>query len=339
MEGWYYFGVGATILIAVYLIGLLLQRPDLSRERRIAAMLLAWLAFVIYFSWGRDSALFTWIWPHAPVLNVMRVWPRLNIVLVPAITLLLALALSYYLRVLQAGRTGASREPVILLAATAGAILAVLGGQAYFVTQRIFSSYWETYFKLGDLDWPLVRNFDERFFVVMTVLAGALLLAYLLSARRSGSFIATPIVLGGVLAVTFVDLFVLSNFQWSRPYVAQHHTRPSIAAALREDFNRPRVLQSGTVDPFSRVQNVGLVENFGFIRHANFFRRFFDAAGKPQQTAAPDQVAATQRLYGADRRAQRLFVTGRIDYAMPAEFMADVDATAAAANPAIELLG
>ena len=76
MEGWYYFGIAATILIGFYGFSVLANFGVTSRDRLLLTMLSAWLALVNYFSWSGESALFTWVWHHLPVLNQMRVGPH-----------------------------------------------------------------------------------------------------------------------------------------------------------------------------------------------------------------------------------------------------------------------
>jgi hypothetical protein len=341
MEGWYYFGMAPALLIFIHLLSLVSHGR--RRDRQLLLLVLPWLAFVIYFTWGRDSAVFTWVWQHTPVVNQMRAWSRMNVILVPVIGLLLALALSTYLRVLETQTKEDASEPVIFLLPVV--ICVIVTVQGYMLHNRVFSPYWELYFKTGVstgldtalLPWSMLRNFDERYFVAMTVIAGGVLVGMLLLSRRTRCF-SRAVSLTAIVTVSAIDLFPLSSLQWHYPPVEEHRMRISITGLLKEGFSQPRLMTAGTVDPTEMRQYVGLLENWGFVRHATFYLKFFDLNGTPLPTTTPEEVVAAKRLYGADARAQRLFFSKRIDYTTPVKFMADVDEAASTAEPAVDIL-
>ena len=54
MEGWYYFGMPAALLIATYLCCLAMRSFGFERHRGIALWIVGWLAVVTYYTWGAD---------------------------------------------------------------------------------------------------------------------------------------------------------------------------------------------------------------------------------------------------------------------------------------------
>jgi hypothetical protein len=205
-----------------------------------------------------------------------------------------------------------------------------------------FSEYWTFYFKGGGpetaiygLPWSSVRRFDERFFLCVTGLSFGVLATPVVLVRRMD---LRALALAMITIMSLIDLFPVSSFQW---FVASGQQRQRQmekgVSRLRDGLDRPRVLTSGTVDPFNGKENVGLLDNWGFIRHARFYSQYFDRNGAPRPAVPADQIAAARRLYGADARAERLFVTTLIGYSTPADFIADVDATAATAKPALRV--
>jgi hypothetical protein len=337
MEGWYYFGMMAALLIAGYLLTLRFV-AGAERERRLILIVLVWMAVVIYFTWGRDSILFSWIWAHLPVINRMRVWPRINIILVPAITLILAFALTFFLGVLENAKEN-RRNVFSFLIATAVTAAAAFSAQAFMVRNSWFSVYWPAYFKLGaskGLDLGLagewLRNFDERFFPLMTVVSFAVLAGLMLFACKGRVTRVTALV--AILLVSLMDLYPVSSFQW--PYRATPASaKASVEKMVRAAFDRPRVIGPGTIDPFTGTQNVGLLDNWDFQRHASVYARYFDRDGQPLASVDADTITAAKQFYGADERAQRLFLSSTSAHSDVGAFMADVEAMQASSNPKI----
>jgi hypothetical protein len=334
MEGWYYFGVATTLLIGSYFCCVMVGRGVAARHRRIALMVLVWGLLVTYFTWGADSILFTAVWHHVPVLDQMRVWGRLNIVLIPALALLLAFALQHFLLLLENAR----KRPAgarIFVTALAVLSIGIFAAQVYMAATRIFDEYWGTYFKSPSVNWSnasglaqlLSYPFNENYFAAMTVLsAGSLFALWLLALRRLSPIRPAPVV-ASVIALSVVDLFYVANFQWAFPFYHVDVARISASGLVNAGFGKPRRLAGNTVDPVGYAHNVGVLDNWNFMRHANIFGRFFDAHGEPQPGVPPAEIAAARRLYGADERAQRIFFTSHIDFNSPGDFIADVDAT------------
>lgn len=325
-EGWYYFGMITTLLVAIFLINLITGTIKERRECIIGAVLVAWISIVTYFTWGRDSVLFTFVWHKVPVLDQLRVWARMNIILVPGISLLLALALRAFLR--QYERLRLSHWHFLLFALT----IIIIAAQFFLIVQRsdpyywnsYWNFYWNYYFKGGA--WPLMQNFDERYFILMTLVSSTLI-AVIVSLGYRGGIKHKSIVCAAIVAVSALDVGFVSNVQWSIPFVKQSPAES--IAKIQNEFNKSRVLQSGTVDPEFGTQYAGALENWGFKRHMDFYGRYFNRNGNPVDSVAPAEIAAVVRLFGADKSAQRLFVSQRIDYQSPLEFMSDVDRTAA----------
>src|SRR5262249_44321633 len=169
--------------------------------------------------------------------------------------------------------------------------------------------------------------FNENYFAAMTVLsAGSLFALWMRVLRRLSPIRPAPVV-ASVIALSVVDLFYVANFQWAFPFYHVDVARISASGLVNAGFGKPRRLAGNTVDPVGYAHNVGVLDNWNFMRHANIFGRFFDAHGEPEPGVPPAEIAAARRLYGADERAQRIFFTSHIDFNSPGDFIADVDAT------------
>ena len=346
MEGWYYFGMPAALLIATYLCCLAMRSFGFERHRGIALWIVGWLAVVTYFTWGADSALFRFIWHHVPVLDQMRVWPRLNIVLVPAIACLFALAFSFFVGVVRSARKRWTRETTVFIAICATLAVLVLAIQIFMIWNHITDNYWHDFYacatcEAGVARWPqslLAHRLPRIFFPVMTVLAATSVLVVVLQARRWRRSNWPTVLAAMIWTLSIFDLFYISNTQWPRLPMDAGVRRERDAFASLVSFAEPRRLEWGHVNPFNRHHGVGLLYGLGFIRHEQFYLQYFDAYdGLARRDVPEDQVAAARRFFGVDQSGKRLYLTSRIDYTTPVDFMADVDASMASGGATVEI--
>jgi hypothetical protein len=332
MEGWYYFGMPTTLLIGTYLCCLPVRSCRFERHRAIALGIFAWFAVVTYFTWGADSALFRFAWHHVPVLDQMRVWPRLNIVLVPAIACLLALAFSFFVGVVRTANESWTRQATLFVVICTALTILILMIQIFMIRHDYINDYWREYFACPSCGWRgwrklILAHFDLRIFVVMTVTAAMVLIVPVALARHWRS--NRPQMLAITICIlSVIDLFFISNAQWPYPLYSKRVTNETLDTLVNGSFAEPRKFTQSLADPTAHFSSVGLVAGWGFIRHENFFLQYFKADGSARSDVAQEQIAAATRFFGADQDAKRLFLTTRIDYASPVDFIEDVDATA-----------
>jgi hypothetical protein len=108
-EGWYFFSIAAFLIVLVYIfsfprMGQVKISPSKTspsthpQPASPAAMLflVVWMVIISYISYGKDSELFKLLWQIMPGFSSLRVWGRLNIILVPLIAWLLSLSYSFF---------------------------------------------------------------------------------------------------------------------------------------------------------------------------------------------------------------------------------------------------
>jgi hypothetical protein len=334
MEGWYYFGMPATLLIGTYFCCLPVRAFGFERHRAIALWIFGWFIVVTYFTWGADSALFRFVWHHVAVLDQMRVWPRLNIVLVPAIACLLAFAFSFFIGVVDNAREGWRRQTTLFVAIFATLCVAIMAVQAFLIWSEVRNEYWRDYFACRSCAWEGWRqlvfdHFDERFFGVMTVLAAIALIGAVGLARYLGSSNWPKTLAGAICILSVIDLWYISNAQWPYHRYNKFVGSETLTDVVNGSLSQPRKLTPNLADPTAHHDSVGLVDGWGFIRHGIFFSQYFRLDGSARPDVSQDQIMAATRFFGADQNAKRLFLSSRIDVASPHDFVADVDATAA----------
>src|SRR5262249_55216961 len=105
-EGWYFFSLASVWVIAASL--------GWRRPRAMGAtLLLGWIAVVVSITYGARSPLFAVLWGHVPGFSRLRVWARLNIVLLPVIAWFLAHAYSRLEEILSTPRRSPERRRAV----------------------------------------------------------------------------------------------------------------------------------------------------------------------------------------------------------------------------------
>ena len=105
----------------------------------------------------------------------------MNIIDVPIIALLLAMAMRHFMHTVSNPELMRSRKAIWMVAALLGLVLAILYMQRYLIAQGLIDSYWTNYFKHADpafskrtiIHVTLKEFFDERFFLATCALIGS----------------------------------------------------------------------------------------------------------------------------------------------------------------------
>ncbi len=286
-EGWYYFSVLGLLLAALYLAS---GSPGSAVAR---VFFLAWIAFVSAITYGRDSPLFRLAWEIVPGFSRLRVWGRLNIVLVPILAWLLARA---YVDFESLTRSRALRW----LGWLSAIYLGVLAGQAYFFAHRVEDFYW----------WKYLRRFNGlecRFLwfglADFVALAALLALADRLTATSKARW-AVALALVGLAAA---DMSAVGSRMWTIPRAASERRVLHLDRAAGDSLGESRQNVHGTIMSGSRF-SVGVEPDWYFQRYVGFL-----SSHRAEQRAV-------DRLLGVTGR-RRLFFTRSIEISSVRSFL------------------
>jgi hypothetical protein len=331
-EGWYYFGIINVMLVALAVA----RRP----RNPLPWLLLAWVAIISYITYGKSSYLFAFLWHYVPPYSSLRVWGRMNIILVPILAWLVAIAYQHF-ESLVAGRDPEhehehERErsrwnwrPLVLLSAIAGAILAA---QFYVRGHGWHDEYWVRYYTgwitLGYSVFALLKYLEgwglqtgltqaqmmdigERVFMaaaVVSFLALAFMLLLSPWLRRSSAW-GARIVLTMTVAIAAIDMWIVGPWAWAYAVLPALPRQPyQIAQRNAQSFIVPRIAYPGMSPdgPFA----VGFMPNWYFERYVRFRR---EGQREPE--------AMNQLLGMVDGR--KVLFSERIDHASIQAFLDD----------------
>jgi len=163
-EGWYFFSIAGLLLILLYMFtgkavrhegkgldgGREISTSRDHSELWIKLFFIIWICIITYISYGRHSYLFKLLWNYMPGFSSLRVWGRLNIILVPILAWLLSIAYasleSTFFKKKEANRDKRSLlvAPVTVLIAVYTIVLLI---QIYFYHNNIQDRLWPIYFE------------------------------------------------------------------------------------------------------------------------------------------------------------------------------------------------
>jgi hypothetical protein len=207
--------------------------------------------------------------------------------------------------------------------------------QHFLYRNQLFDSYWTFYFKQGGeaasaawgKPWQHVRNFDEKRFLVYTLTACLALTGLWLAARKwpHASFWRS-LALIIFFAISAREMFYISNYQWMYLPSSKNPVKFDPPALIRANFDKARSIAGWSTISYPSLQyGVGVIATWGLARHADVYLRYFNWDAKPRPDVSTAEIAAATRLFGADKKAERIFLTQRMDHASPLEFLRDVD--------------
>jgi len=313
MEGWYYFGMAGLLVVAAYSLLVFLREGEPSGDKRLLGILTAWYLLISYISYGKHSWLFTLLWDALPGFSSLRVWGRMNIILLPLLALLLAKAHAGLERLVLERPI---RRWSLFLTLFAGLYAAIVAAQWYLYLTKTYDPYWTRYFL------PSVGGrFDERVFIYAGGAAFLLLLRLMVwgrtAARRSPRL--PHLLLGVLVGLNLYDTGSVGARQWSLPQP------PSLRRwELRLDRMNLQALSTARRFEYQTISlsprfSVGYVDNWYFQRYIGFLEEH----GPPLGTFDGDaQTQAFKEFLGLTD-GQRLYFTASLDHPSLEAFLLD----------------
>jgi hypothetical protein len=316
VEGWYFFGITALLIILLSLCHVV--RKDSSGESELQPQyfndywgrifFLLWFGTISYITYGAASYLFKFLWNYWPGFSGLRVWGRLNIILVPIFAWLLSFAYASYESLLSSTKTETPQKiwkkwmPIGMAVICYGVILIA---QCCFFIKKIYNPQWLTYFT------NVASN--DILFIIYGIAAFTVVMIPLVISRwvPVTSNAALTLILIALAAVNIFEMRHVGTNMWTHAVAAQQDTRIrlDIAQINKESFFYRRVENRGmiTLEP---AFNVGIIENWYFNRYISFLKN------------TENELAPRQFLLGM-HDGRRIFFSQAIEHPTVQAFLQD----------------
>ena len=310
-EGWFYFGQLPLLLLVLFLCGALDPKKRRPRDRWLALGVGLFVLAVTSVTWGASSPTFRLLWEAWPAFRLLRVWPRLNVIVVPGLALLLSRAWGSFERagdeLREDDRVGRRR----LWWTCAVAVLALLSVHAAFHLGGFTHRYWQVL--VGPTGTERAWAYPPMGFTIFAAFASILLLLGLKWASR-------PSPRRGVIAAAFIlvaacDTGALGLSQWAGRRAPSDlvRARAHVGSAPMRSLGVPRMLIYDTIQLDAKY-NAGVIANWYFQGYVTFLRK--SAGIAPGEKLELDRVRAAPglaALLGLDD-GRRIFLSPRLDF-------------------------
>ncbi len=315
-EGWYYFSLGALLLILLFL-GSALLRLTPPKEKpwylhcRIKIFLIGWIAIISYITYGQVSVIFNFLWHYMPFFSTLRTWGRLNIVLVLLIAFLISISTEFLLSIFRrlseseegGGKVTFQRYALVLTSIYVPVLLIQI---LLFVNEPV-DRYWESYFYLFSRH--KVFFLYSGFAAYTLLFSGGFLFQKL---RRKVSHVG---ILGIFCATAILDLWHVGAYSWWAGTITTDEDARIVynipGRIMPESFlyNRQDILQPAQVS-LKPTFFVGYAIDWYFKDYMDFF-------------LAHEFEKEKRGVFLSVDGGQRIFFTQEIDHKTIAAFLDD----------------
>ncbi len=308
-EGWIYFGIFCLLIILFFIISGLIRNNtrDLLFSRSLSIFILIWIIFIVYLSCDGNisptNKLWVFLWNNLPGFSSLRVWARINIILLPIISILLGYSIQYFEHFLKnKDYLKKSLVEIVLMILIAVGILIY---QYHNLAETNLSKYWE---------W--IDGGNPYIFLSLSITSCLLFFGLIFSLMRTPSVKLSPVPL-----YLFLILFTIfdarggriSNWIWIVDAKAKEltHTYKLDPDQIYSDgFESPRI-QKGLPIPLNGEYNtLASRESWHYQRYVDFLND------------TDNQSTARNQLLGIND-GTRIFFTKDIDHVLIEDFIKD----------------
>ncbi len=354
-EGWYYFGAISVFIIICSIIFVLTFKPldKVNLKLKYIVFYFIFLFLLNYqFSSSESSLIFPYIWEQVGFIQSFRFWIRMNIILVPILSLILALSINNFINILNESDILIKKK---INQITIFSFIIIFFIQVYFI---YFSSYENLYWEAWQLKRivyaeNLVPNFFSFFvklykdFIYSIFFFISFLIIFLINNNKFPNIIKqknyTFIFI--VIFLSCSELFFLSNVQWSIPY--RYYDNGFEKLNLKPDYNYPNkdalndlksaFFESRVADEKSgnnkyegntyyrnnKKFNINYINYWGNEKHTKLFDKYFHSNGKFKENYDQSIKKSIEHFYGMDKSAKKIFYTSKLEHSDIISFVND----------------
>ncbi len=332
-EGWYYPGLIVTMIIFLGLMIFFFNQKKINKfDKRLIFYSIIFIIFISYFSWGKNSYLFIWSWNNLPIIDSLRTWPRINIIIVPFIILLFSISLKYLISSITIKKKNEIPKIIKLLILLLLTIVVIQFSFNYFNLQN--EEYWGFWQKkrfdaaiefLPTIFGAILKLYDGPIYLIFSFISFGYLIFFLKNKKNQNKLNLFYI---GILSIVVSELFIISNLQWSLP---EWKTRLSKAEnpllQLQNGFLSQRIIDTVKGNEYfrdNRLFNVNYPDNYGYNGHAKNFTEYFQRyEGRKKPNISDEDLSLVKFFYGATDEAKKFFLSTSINHENVVSFIKD----------------
>ncbi|MGB8225513.1 MAG: hypothetical protein WCE45_01405 [Sedimentisphaerales bacterium] len=317
VEGWYFFSITALLIILLYLFtkttGKFSSDTHFSGGIAVKVFFVLWIGVISYITYNKHSYLFIFLWKYMPGFSSLRVWGRLNIILLPILAWMLSLAFNHFENLISDSVQIESKNfwkrnrAILTLILIYVVILAV---QLYLILNKMYDYYWQEYLQniSGYNVWFLYTGI-AAFAVILSILAVSKKRA--LASNKTSALVAFLLIAAAVF-----EMWPVGTHTWTyNGATLKERINLNVDRINQASFDYPRTYNKnsffhGNSITLSPIFSVGVVENWYFGRYLKFLKEY------------SDDLEAREVLLGVIGK-QKVFFSESIDYKTVRDFLTD----------------
>lgn len=316
IEGWYYFGIAALLMVSGMYIYIFINKNSYRQKFIILSLIALWFIIISYITYGENSYLFKLLWNYFPGFSRIRIWGRMNIIFLPAFTFLLAFSLSIFSKLfidLKESKTDNKPGNKIFFITFIFVYLIILSVQIYFFANKTDSNYTISYSK------SLYKELNESSFLVFSIATFILFISVFIASKYFKRKLIFTVFLIFIFLINTADLYNAGSMQWAFRK-SPDNTRKIINVNELDilSLSVPRNDKNSLIS-LTSVFNVGSVDEWYFESYNTFLNNFKNSIVDDNMEKS---LLSFNELLGIDN-GKRFFCSQKINYELITDFTDD----------------
>ena len=334
-EGWFYNGIMITFLILSFLLFSLFLDKRMNKYKILSIYFLILYLLIFTLSKAGDSIIFNFILEKIDYLKNLRAWSRINIVILPIYALTFSFALKYFDNYIENKKKINSYFKffiyfLFLTIVTIQFLLIDYNGNIYWNTwqgRRI--EFAVDYFRLIS---PFISKLISLYqgwiyflFGTISLVSFIILIENKINLSVFKKYLAVFLIL-----ITFFELFILSNIQWSlhgSSWKKTYNSNKNIIEFVNESFDKANSLDRVKGNVYyknDKTYSLNYIDNFGYDMHTKIFDMFFNRNGEIKNNIKEDVYKDLSIFYAlSNENVERIFFTKEINHLNIFNFIKD----------------
>lgn len=334
--GRYSFGIFVSIVIIFYLISYFINKNKNSKENYLILSCLFFFVLISSFAANKSSILFNLVWENFDSIKNLRTWPRINILLIPIIALLLSFGLKYITNENRINKNHVNKinQKFIILSIS----FLIFFSQIYLFINKFQSSYWLVWQKkrfdyasevLGQPFDYILNLYNGEVHLIFTLIVMTVI--FVLFNSKNLFYNKKKIFLSLFVIITYCELFVISNLQWSLDNwkTPNTHLKFNMKKEFTNQLNNNREFKKIYGNNFFRDRKFQ-INNFmdwGYQNHVKIIReyyRLYPSNGMPYDHISANEIDNFRKFYGIEKNT-KVFLSSRINHDNINSFINDTE--------------
>jgi len=331
-EGWFYNGTLVTFLIIFFILSLFFVN---NKNKFIIISFLIFYLIIFEISKAGDSFVFNFILNQFDQLKNFRVWSRINIIMLPALSLIVAASIDHFKNYLKEKEINKNYISLFIFSMI---VIIIIQFNYIDYDGNIYWNEWQGRRINFVIEWfkndfyllsKFVNLYQGTIYFLFSVISFFFLISFILLKNKILKLEKFFLFL--IIFLVFSELFFLANIQWALPGSAwdkKYINESNIIESLNNSFDKHSVEDKVYGNEYykrNKTFMTNYIENFGYHNHSKIYDTYLGRYGKPLQNKTENEIEDFKFFYAIDikKEVRRIFFTKSIKHTNIHTFLDD----------------